>query len=228
MSTVETFEHAGLRVEIHYDVDADNPLGEDFADVGRRVMWGDHSYRGYTPEGFEEIAEPELEIDVSDDWEREEWQTRTLEQALRDQYPDAALIFPLSWASNNHGPGTASLYVERFQDGQCEDANAAWIFTQAEIDAEWNGNAESVDNYVKVALREFVRWCNGEVYGVVVKSAAGKDLPYDVVGLDSCWGFIGYNYATEEGKRMAEDMAELLVKEETERAYWLARGVETV
>lgn len=60
--------------------------------------------------------------------------------------------------------------------------------------------------YAKDAAEEYGRWINGETYGYVVKNEDGDDL-------DSCWGFIGFDYVKEE----AEDSAKYYVKDEAER-----------
>lgn len=66
-------------------------------------------------------------------------------------------------------------------------------------------NAKRME-YAKNVAEEYGRWMNGECYGYQLKNADDDDL-------DSCWGFIGMEYAMEEAK----DAAEYYVKEEGAR-----------
>jgi hypothetical protein len=177
MEPIDTYERSGLTVELLYDGDYTwNPL-TDYDSPGKRIGWGDHTYQGHVPDGFEKVAEPDLEYDASDDWDREDWRTRTLTAALIADHGPAFVVL-LDWASNNHGPGTASLDVT----DDDERANLAWMFTTEEIAGEWLGSTSKAVAYVKAAAKEFEQWCNGQVYGYIVKDGERE--------LDSCWGFI--------------------------------------
>jgi hypothetical protein len=222
MEPIDTFEHAGLTVELYYDEGGmDNPLVER-DEVGKRVGWGDHSYNGHVPDGFEEIAEPELEIDVSDDFEREDWQARTLEQALGADH-DVELVVLLDWASNNHGSGTASLDVT----DDAERANLAWMFTADELLGQFSGDPAMARSYVEANAEEFAHWYNGEVYGYVVKDEDGGTL-------DSCWGFIGDVWSEDiggvrhEGLSSANWQRTLIEREQAEAFHWACADVVTV
>ena len=217
-NVAHTFEHAGMTVELIYDTQAENPL--QYANVGKFIAWGDHNYDGCIPDGFKAVADPELEYDASEDWDSEDWQTRSVRQALQAENPKAALIVLMEWTSSNHGPASASLDILPITSSG-DSANAAWLVTQAELENEWSGNVADAERYIKGVVGEFVSWYNGEVYGAVVKSPAGNEL-------DSLWGLIGNEYAIAEGRDMASYAAQLVAQEEAEREYWGARDVETV
>jgi hypothetical protein len=83
---------------------------------------------------------------------------------------------------------------------------------------------EKVIAYIKGEVESYSQDLSGEVYGIVVEDAEGNDL-------ESCWGFYGLDYATEEAKRMGEEQVKALRKarrkERNERAFWAARGMVT-
>lgn len=73
------------------------------------------------------------------------------------------------------------------------------------------------------AAEELDHILQGDVYGYVLKDAAGEELE------DSCWGFIGdIKYVEEEANRAAENEAEKMVAEQVEREDMAARDIMTV
>lgn len=106
------------------------------------------------------------------------------------------LAVPVKYLDNCHGPGTTRIYT-------CDivDANAVWVPDQGCID---NMNFTSctsylekyavADKYAQSVLDEYEKWCNSEVYGCVVQV---HEEDGELVEADSCWGFIGYEYAEE-------------------------------
>src|SRR3990167_3079336 len=49
----------------------------------------------------------------------------------------------------------------------------------------------------KGEIKTWLAWCEGEVYGCIIRDTDGEDL-------DSCWGFYGRELAEEEGRSAAE------------------------
>ena len=157
--------------------------------------------------GDEQIGEPDL----------------TSALLLRYWFEDAALVIPLRY-SNSHG---ACLY-------ECddEDANCALVFTRDEIAKEWGGHVEPKNennlgarNYAKSRIEELDNWLRGNCWGIVIRDPETKEV------LESVWGFIGdpdSDWIREEGDSMAEACAESIREETEERAYWMARDVQTV
>jgi hypothetical protein len=66
-------------------------------------------------------------------------------------------------------------------------------------------------------LDEYSKWCNGDVWGYVVevRDQDGEELTDEA---DSCWGFIGYEYATEELERAFKYAVEKYIVETAEVA----------
>jgi hypothetical protein len=108
----------------------------------------------------------------------------------------------------------------------------------AKVREEWSVKRVSAELREKVRqglvseVEEYDRYLRGDVYGIIVKDADNEDFPEGVatklLGDESCWGFIGFEYACEEGKRMAESCAEEIAAEQTEASYWAARDLVTV
>ena len=67
--------------------------------------------------------------------------------------------------------------------------------------------------YAKGCLDEYVKWCNGETYGIVVETYTREDSKSDwnLVESDHCWGFIGSEYAEEEVKGLFESVCVNLI-----------------
>jgi hypothetical protein len=51
--------------------------------------------------------------------------------------------------------------------------------------------------YAKDVLDEYSSWCNGDVFGVVVRAVDANGNPVEDL-TDECWGFIGHEYAQSE------------------------------
>jgi len=63
------------------------------------------------------------------------------------------------------------------------------------------GFTAPLEEVAESVLEEYAKWCNGECYYYTVKNAVGEQL-------DSCGGYIGYDYALEQAKEAAEACAE--------------------
>ena len=107
------------------------------------------------------------------------------------------LAVPVSWCSNNHGPGTASA-----SPTDIGSADAVWVPGPNEIENMDFTGCETYADRLKVAakyaegcLDTYTTWANGEVYGCVVQTHGAETG--EQVGQDACWGFYGDDYADE-------------------------------
>ena len=103
------------------------------------------------------------------------------------------------------------VYVTTWDGDTDELPNAIWV---ADTGAEENitcgeilGDSdlrEKAEAYAKSVLDEYEKWCNGDVYGVCTEVFArpDEDSDYELISDESCWGFIGQEYAEEECERM--------------------------
>lgn len=127
------------------------------------------------------------------------WETLA-EEAWDELYAEGKigtyLAVPVNYCDNNHGPGTTSIYTT-----DIDNANAVWIPGENELDnmnftgcTTYAEKLAVADKYAQSCLDEYTKWCNGEVYGCVVQV---HEEDGELVNEDSCWGFIGYEYAEE-------------------------------
>lgn len=128
-------------------------------------------------------------------------------------------------------------FVDQSYAGTCyvvedpDDANGLIYQTRETVREEWgNCGAEAKEkayNLMRAEVSVYASYLEGHVYGFEIKDADGEHL-------DSCWGFIGdpdeedENYIHAEAKAAAECCAKAIEREESERAEWAARDVVTV
>lgn len=108
-------------------------------------------------------------------------------------------------------------------DGKVAFQSASWPEAQAWVDTNFPApNHSDLYNaavrYAQGCLDEYVKWCNGECFGIVVQcfSRNGDEWEEYEHGADSCWGFIGSEYAEEEMKSMFNYQAKHFLKEEAQ------------
>lgn len=74
--------------------------------------------------------------------------------------------------------------------GQAAQSDESWGYawiTRADVDRDLSPDAD-LDAALDAELGEYLDWAAGECYGVIVTDADGEEI-------DSCWGFIGTDYA---------------------------------
>lgn len=74
---------------------------------------------------------------------------------------------------------------------------------------------------LEAEVEEYDLYLRGEVYGYVIEDADGDNV-------DSCWGFLGYEYIEAEAKEAIECAVAAHEREKSERQFWLEREVVTV
>jgi hypothetical protein len=109
------------------------------------------------------------------------------------------LAVPVRYYDSVHGPGTAQMYVCHI-----DDANAVWVPGKYEIanmslrdDMTHAEKMEVAEKYAAGCLSTYEKWCNGDCYGVVVEAFELVDGEYVRLDTDSCWGYIGSEWADE-------------------------------
>lgn len=127
------------------------------------------------------------------------------------------LAIPVSYCYNAHGPGTTQIYTTSI-----DDCNAVWIPGKDAIEnmdfRECKTYADKLavaDKYASSVLKEYERWCNGEVYGYVVETFRKEGGEYLREGdPESCWGFIGDEWAEEAMKEQMNWSAKRFTEKE--------------
>jgi len=94
-----------------------------------------------------------------------------------------------------------------------------WSDAQSYIDANFPAPSllelqNAADKYAQSCLDEYVKWCNGDCYGIVVETFTKEGDEWVQADEDACWGFIGMEYAEEECKRNFEYQCGEFFKEE--------------
>ena len=112
-----------------------------------------------------------------------------------------------------------------------DSGQSGFIYVDRATALEWQGGKILTAKRRAATLRSlegvlsaYGDWINGDCYGFIIERAGEH--------VDSCWGFIGYKYAKEEGRdalaaRIACD-EKASTQETRERNYWAARDVITI
>jgi hypothetical protein len=174
---LEHWNVEGLTVALHIDEDCESP--RDWDHLGTLVAW----HRRYTL-GDEQPRE------TPDAWmatfraDNAEWR--------------AAVMLPVYM----HEHGNVALAVRDFHD-PWDSGQVGWIYAlPGQIRKEYGCQriTKRVRAEVAAVLRgeveEYGRYVNGECYGYVIEDAHGEQL-------DSCCGFIGYEYARDAAEEAA-------------------------
>lgn len=105
------------------------------------------------------------------------------------------------------------------------DSDAGECFAAIERSAirkEYGNDSRSALHHArqcaKGEIQEFLNWCNGEVYGYLIKDNETGET------LDSCWGFYDREYCEEE----AQSQAEYFDKELAEKSRQVSARLDTV
>lgn len=247
MEAYDSYEHAGVMVEIVQDCDPMSPQDNDNA--GTLYSWT----RDF--DGDERIGTPDMEVLCptcqgealvpTRYWPGADW-TGCLRcdgggtlivdyDAWFAEHHDAALTVPLWY--DNYGSRGSRLY-------ESDDPNCALCFTQKEIDYEWSGHLDpypwpvrdadgnstgemteggGARAYAQARINELDQYFSGNVWGIVIR--------HEGEVLESVWGFIDEpdgEYIRQEAEGMAEAVAASIRKEAEEVAYWATRDVVTV
>lgn len=196
---IESVEHAGFKVSVHYDEDPLNPR-EDWEGFGKMICFhkrynlGDkHQYNADDFGGWDEI---------------EEYLVKEC---------GAVIILPLSLY--DHSGITMSVgRASGWDSGQ-----VGFIYATREDILEWfpikvgrgykprklltKAVLDKAEKVLRGEVETYDRYLTGMVYGYTVED-------YDGEVLESCWGFFGEeSEVLEEGKRVAESLAEDTAKE---------------
>ena len=179
----EQFKHKGLTVKLIYDTDCESPLE---ADAMPRVARFQSGYKNPAPE-FRR-------------WE-------DVQYAVKHEGAKAFGLWGGDWGSQD-----STFEVRKddpFKDEDLGREHFGFVVYPKDLIPQIGSGSGRRDVLYKDAvgvIEEYEKWCNGECYGYVIENASGEEL-------DSCWGFIGEEYAKES----AIEAADRCAKEEAER-----------
>jgi len=178
----DSFEHCGLTVRIIQDEDAQNP------EEGDTPVYLAHFHRSF------EFCGDDLPFSSFDqansfffgegyEEERKEWAIFMLDSYIH---------------SGVHLTLTGSLEAARLPDRGWDVSQCGAILVKK--DGAWGiSEGKEEPDYEKVARVHVEVWnqyLSGDVWGYIVEDSDGNEL-------ESCWGFYGHEYCTEEAKSVA-------------------------
>ena len=183
---IETFQHNGYTVAIQQDSDAETPRHDSNLGTFWTMERNTNSPDPLTCRGnaFQSLADL---LNCAGTWE-------SIRKALDKQ----AVWFPV-WKYEHSGVVYAAADSNPFScpwdSGQAGvifalKADVRKEYSVKRVDAATRAKAEKV---LQGEVETYSQWANGEVYGYTVTDEAGEEV-------DSCWGFIGLDYAREEAK----------------------------
>jgi hypothetical protein len=179
---VEQFTVDGLSVAIYYDDNCMSPRDQD--NLG--VIHGNH--RHYTigdgpPSDQEERA-------------LERGGLRLLERYLR--LCEGAIAFEKVGMIDHSGIAFYLGGGAHFGDpGGWDSGTVGYTYVTRARCEELGAPIERVEEFMRDELEEYSKWASGQCYGFVITDPEGEVV-------ESCWGFIGLEYITEEARITAK------------------------
>lgn len=181
----ETFEHAGIMVEIHHDDEPESP--RDWENLGTMVCYHDRYRLGDKDNGFADVNDRLNYVDVNVVW--------------RYMRRYAAVVLPLGLYDHSR----ISMYVSS-GGHPCpwDSGDVGFIYvTRERVIKEWGDlSPESIDKAgraLRAEVETYDQYLTGNVWGYVV--APGTDDE------DSCWGFFGADCCAREARDVAAAIA---------------------
>jgi hypothetical protein len=167
MEPVEIIEHNGKTIELHYDQDAQSPREND--NLGTILYCSTKYTLGDKCLSREEIKAIESRDDI--------------------------IMLPVYAYIHSGTVLNTTGFSCPWDSGQC-----GIIYVEKDkIRKEWGVKKiskqlrEKVLNNLRGEVEEYSNYLSGQVYGYVIKDAAGNET-------DSCWGYIGYEWAVQAAK----------------------------
>jgi hypothetical protein len=179
MHEVERFTEDGWSVTLYYDEDGDACNPRDYDNLGVLAC----AHRCY------DLGDtPRYRINAED---YNGW--NDVRDALTERHGPLALIEPVYMLDHSGTALSFTAFTDRWDSGQ-----VGWCFVsvekmQAEYGTDWLEHLTQARERITAELEEYSKWCNGEVYGYIVRTPEGE-------AGDSCWGYIGREYAEQEAK----------------------------
>lgn len=192
-TSVKQFEHAGLKVRIEHDEDAEDPRKGFDNHLGIMVC----SHRRY------DLGDKDHGIDFN---AHNSW--AEVEATLR-KTKDAALVLPLFLYDHSGLRLKVGSFQGHLPQGHAEfdSGQVGFIYvSRAALREEYSVKRLSkktlatAEKVLRSEVDEYDDYLSGQVYGYVIEDAEGEHL-------DSCWGFYGLEYCEQEAKSAAESAA---------------------
>lgn len=186
MESVDSKTHRGLIVSLHYDQDCESPREHD--NLGTIIAW----HRRY---------------DLADKHAPKHIDPQDFDP---NEYP---ICLPV-WMYEHSGIALScgsrtGQFADRWDSGQL-----GWIYvTRETLLREYSAKRltkrilERAEAVLRSEIEEYSKYVEGQCYGYTIRAEAGT-AELDADEEDSCWGFIGYEYAWQSAIEAADAIAD--------------------
>lgn len=224
MDAIETFEHNGYSVEIHYDDSGHycNPR-ENECNLGlflglshRNYDIGDERFDEDDYEEELEQLEAEFglrqivaELGDEDDAPKPPSRLALIMEAIKRKH-GARLVLPVGMIEHSGVAYYVGSGAHWCDPGGWDSGICGFILDTPKSRKECGGDddayytPELIEECLRGEIEEYSKWANGEVYGYVIKTIP-DDEDDEGDEIDSCWGFIGMEWVTEAAKEAVPD-----------------------
>lgn len=195
---IETIEHAGCTIEIHYDMDHCNPR-TDYDQLGTII----YSSSRYTLGDINCNIDDHLYglcTDIHPDFPEEQFEEHGWK--ILEKYYHILPVYCYMHGNIALSTGSFSCPWDSGQSG------FIYCLKETMIKEVGNYTEQRAEEWLRQEIEEYSSYLNGEVYGYIVKDPDGNKV-------ESCYGYLGEsgkNYMLNEGKSAAEFNQEKIEK----------------
>jgi len=190
---LESIKHNGFTIEIHADEDAESPR-DNCDNLGKVFCFHDKYNLG---------DKNDYDSDQFSSWDE-------FKKAIEKDFRPAVILPVYIFDHSGLSISTDPTWFQAADSQGWDWGQIGFIFVSRE-DALKEYNAKRLSPKIKKQserilqseVDEWGKYINGEVYGYIVKDEEGEEV-------DSCWGFIGYDYVIEEAKQSAKSQKETI------------------
>ena len=190
---LESIKHNGFTIEIHADEDAESPR-DNCDNLGKVFCFHDKYNLG---------DKNDYDSNQFSSWDE-------LEKAIEKDFRPVVILPVYMMDHSSLSISTDPTWFQACDSQGWDWGQIGFAFVSRE-DALKEHNAKRLSPKIKKEserilqseVDEWGKYINGEVYGYIVKDEEGEEV-------DSCWGFIGYDYVIEEAKQSAKSQKETI------------------
>jgi hypothetical protein len=226
MEPCETYEHAGVKVEIHYDECSEHSNPRQWDNVTTLVCWhpdyilGDQQIRG---------SRGAVETVFETDRGRTDFRSMTAIRRYIELMLGGRRVTPLylyDHSGISMSVGSPSVFdnptVRQDEEGRgmgWDTSMVGYAYVTDERITELCGAGDEyhtdewIDNAIRTDVAEYNLYLTGQVYGYVVAP--------DTEDEDACWGFLGDEHVKAEANEAAELVAKTVAERERVRRLYL-------
>jgi len=195
MEAIETYEHAGLTIEIHPDECGESP--REWDNAGKLVI-----YEGRNHIGVNELGGTFFPTQDYSGWDE-------LDKAVMACYPGCEILPVFRYEHSGVAYNTTGFSA--YDSHGWDWGRVGFILCEHRtMIEEWGKKRatrtvrEKARKCMNAEVETYSQWANGEIFGYIIKDENGNDM--DDLS-DSCWGFYGIDACKQEAESAAESIA---------------------